>query len=48
MQEAEAGAVGLNPFSVEDELRNGALAGVGDDLIGGAGGALDVDLGEGD
>jgi len=48
VQEAAAGTVGLNPFAVEDELRDGALADLGDDLVGGAGGALDVDLGEGD
>jgi len=33
VEEAEAGTVGLNPAAVEDELRNGALAGVGDDLV---------------
>lgn len=40
--------IGLNPLSVENELRDGALAGVGDDLFGGARGFLDVDLGVGD
>ena len=48
MQETLTWFVGLNPFAVEDELGDGALAGVLDDLIGGAGGALDVDFGEGD
>ena len=48
MEEASAGAVGLDPFAVEDELRDGALADVGDDLVGGAGGGLDVDLFVGD
>ena len=48
MQKAVARAVGLNPFAVEDELRDGALAGVGDDLVGCAGSALDIDLSEGD
>ena len=48
VEEAVAGAIGLNPFAVEDELGDGALAGVGDDLGGGAGGGLDVDLGVGD
>ena len=48
MKEATAGAIGLDPFAVEDELRDGALAGVGDDLVGCTGGALDVDFGEGD
>ncbi len=48
MQETVPGAIGLDPFAVKDELRDGALAGVGDNLVGGTGGALDVDLCEGD
>ena len=44
MEEAVAGLIGLDPFSVEDELGNGALADVGDDLFGCAGGVLDVDF----
>jgi len=48
MQEAEARFVGLDPLAVEDELRDGALAGLRDDLFGCAGGVFDVDLGEGD
>ena len=48
MQEALADTVGLNPFAVQDELRDGTFAGVGDDLIGGAGSALDIDLSKGD
>ena len=48
MEEALAGFVGLDPFAVEDELGDGALAYVGDDEVGGAGGVLDVDLGVGD
>ena len=48
MQEAEARFVGLDPLAVEDELRDGALAGLRDDLLSGAGCVLDVDLGEGD
>ena len=44
VEEAMAGTVGLDPFSVDDELRDGTLANVGDDLFGGAGRALDVDL----
>src|SRR5580658_7780138 len=47
VEEAAAGAVGLNPFAVDDELRDGALADVGEDFFGGAGGLLDVDLGVG-
>jgi hypothetical protein len=48
VEEALARAVGLDPFAVEDELRDGSLADVGDDLGGGAGGALDVDFLVGD
>ena len=48
MEKAAAGFVGLDPFAVEDELGNGALAGVGDDEVGGAGSGLDVDLFVGD
>ena len=47
MQEALAGSIGLNPLSVEDELWDGALAGVRDDFVGCSGGGLDVDLGIG-
>jgi len=43
-----AGTVGLNPAAVEDELGDGALAGVGEDLVGCAGGGVDVDVGVGD
>ena len=38
VEEAVAGAVGLDPFAVDDELRDGALAYVGEDEVGGAGG----------
>jgi hypothetical protein len=38
IEEAFAATVGLNPFAVEDELRDGALAGLPDDFFGGAGG----------
>ena len=48
VEEAAAGLIGLDPFSVEDELGDGALAGVGDDVVGGAGDGFDVDLVEGD
>jgi len=48
MQEAEARLVWLNPFAIENELRDGALAGVGDDRIGGTGRGFDVDFGVGD
>ena len=48
MQKTTAGTVGLYPLAVEDELGDGALADVLFDFIGGAGGGLDVDFGEGD
>lgn len=37
-------AVGLEPFAVDDELGDGALAGAADDFLGGAGSGFDVDL----
>ena len=48
VEESAAGFVGLDPLAVEDELGDGSLAYVGEDEVGGAGGALDVDLGVGD
>ena len=48
MEEPAAGAIGLNPLSVEHELRDGALADIGEDLVGSAGNALDVDFFLGD
>jgi len=45
MQETKARFIGLNPFAIEDELRDGALAGLGDHFIRGAGGSFDIDLG---
>jgi hypothetical protein len=48
VEEALAGAVGLDPFAVEDELGDGSLADVGDDEVGGSGSAFDIDLGVGD
>jgi hypothetical protein len=36
MQKALAGTVGLDPLAVEDKLRNGSLAYLADDLLGGA------------
>jgi len=47
VEEALARFVGLDPFAVEDELRDAALAGLGDDFVGGAGGGFDVDFGVG-
>ncbi len=48
VEEAAAGLVGLDPFAVDDELRDGALAYVGNELVGGTGGVLDVYLFEWD
>lgn len=48
VEEATAGTVGLDPFAVDDKLRNGALAYVGKNKVSGAGGGFDVDLLEGD
>ena len=48
VEEAFAGAVGLDPGAVDDELRDGALSGVADDFGGGAGDGLDIDLLVGD
>ena len=48
VEEAAARAVGLDPFAVEDELRDGTFADVGEDLFGGAGSGLNVDLSVGD
>jgi hypothetical protein len=38
----------LDPFAVDDKLRDGPLANVFDDLVGGPWGVLDVDFGVGD
>ena len=47
VQKALAGLVGLNPLAVENELRNRALAGVGDNLLCSAWRRFDIDLGVG-
>jgi hypothetical protein len=44
VQEAFAGAVGLDPIAVDDELRDGPPAGVGNDFGGGAWIFLDVNF----
>ena len=44
-KQAAAGGVGLEPFAVDDELGDGALAGVADDFGGGGGIGIDVDFG---
>ena len=48
VEEAAAGAVGLDPFAIDYELRNSPFANMGEDFFGGAGGVLDVDFGVGD
>jgi hypothetical protein len=47
VQKALAGTVRLDPLAVEDELRNGTFAYVADDLLGGAGNTLNINLGVG-
>jgi hypothetical protein len=44
-EQAAAGGVGLEPFAVDDQLRDGALADVANDFIGGGGVGVDVDFG---
>jgi hypothetical protein len=44
VQEPFAGAVGLDPIAVDDELRDGPPAGVGEDFRGGTGIFLDVNF----
>jgi hypothetical protein len=48
VQKAFAGPIRLDPLSIQDELRNRALAGVGNDLGCSAWGGFDVDFGVGD
>jgi len=48
VQEALAWTIGLNPFAIDYELRDGTLAHVPDKLFRGPGAGLDVDLGIGD
>lgn len=48
VEEAAAGSVGLDPFAVEDELRDRAFAYIGENFIGCAGSGFDVDLVEWD
>ena len=44
VQEAFAGAVGLDPFAVDHELRDGALTCLLNHFIGGSGRAFDIDF----
>lgn len=48
VEEATTGAVGLDPFAVDDELGDGALADVVKDLVGGTGNVFYVDFCVGD
>jgi hypothetical protein len=48
VEEAMAWAIGLNPFAIDDELRDGTLAHVLDQLFCGSRSGLDIDLGIGD
>jgi len=48
VQEAFPGSIGLDPFSIQNELWDRALAGVGNDLRCSAWGGFDVDFGVGD
>jgi hypothetical protein len=43
-----AWTIGLNPFAIDYELRDGSLAHVPDQLFCGPGGGLDIDLAIGD
>ena len=45
VQEALAWTIGLNPFAIDHELRDGSFAYVLDDLFRGSWGGLDIDLG---
>lgn len=44
VEEAFAGTVGLHPFTIDYELRDGAPAGLADNFFCGTGGIFDVDL----
>jgi hypothetical protein len=46
VQEPFARTIGLDPFSIDDKLRDGTLASLLDHFLGGAGGAFDVDFRE--
>jgi hypothetical protein len=48
VQKTFAIAVGLNPFAVNDKLGDGALAGAGHYLVGGAGRVFNIDFCESD
>src|ERR1700693_889307 len=48
VQEALAGTVGLDPFAINDELRDGALAGALDHFVRGSGRGFGIALLESD
>jgi hypothetical protein len=48
VQEALAWTIGLNPFAIDYELRDGSFAHVPDNLFCGPWGGLDIDLAVGD
>ncbi len=48
VEEAFAYTVGLDPFAVDDKLRDGTLAGAGNHFVSRSGRVFDIDLGEGD
>ena len=48
IEKTQAGAVGLHPLAVDDELGDGALADVPNQLGSGSGCSFDVDLGVGE
>ncbi len=47
MEESVAGSIRLHPFAVDDELRDGPFAGVGDDFLRRTGRGFDIDFGMG-
>ena len=48
VEEAAAGTVGLEPLAVNDQLRDGALADMADEIGRGGGVLVDVDFGVGE
>src|SRR5579859_1613419 len=47
VKKAPAGAIGLNPLPIDHKLRNGPLANILHDFVGGVGITFDIDLVEG-
>lgn len=45
VEQAAAGRVGLEPLAIDDELRDGALADVAEDFVGGGVVCVNIDLG---